>query len=135
MHYRKILIAILIFIFFFSYIPLIEISASPPEQPITVIFRYDDYSSLSPTEMEIKIINAFQNSNIPVTFGVIPYICKDNSKPMPLTLIKAEILKNVIDAGILEAADGMETFNKLCDYLSQYKTAFAKDSADFYNTK
>lgn len=81
-----------------------EIVYCSEQKRITVIFRYDDYSSLSPTEMEVKIINAFQNNNIPATFGVIPYICKDNSETLPLTLIKTEILKKAIDSGVLEAA-------------------------------
>lgn len=95
---------LLIFIILISTLFKAEIVYCSEQKQITVIFRYDDYSSLSPTEMEIKIINAFKNYNIPLTLGVIPYLCKDNSEPLPLALSKAEILKNAIDSGILETA-------------------------------
>ena len=104
MPYKRFCMAVLIMASFLFFIFDLYTETVSSQKYITVVFRYDDYSSLSPTNMEVKLINAFQNYNIPVTFGVIPYICRDNSEPMPLSLKKAEILKNAIDSGILEAA-------------------------------
>lgn len=99
LNFVLLIFAILIFTLFKA-----KIVYCSEQKQITVIFRYDDYSSLSPTELEVEIINAFKNYNIPLTLGVIPYICKDSSEPLPLSLSKAEILKNAIDSGILETA-------------------------------
>lgn len=77
---------------------------------VTVVFRYDDYSSLSPTNLEIKLIKAFKKHHVPCTFGVIPYRCAgEELDPTPqsvvrLTPAKAIILKNAVQAGILEVA-------------------------------
>jgi peptidoglycan/xylan/chitin deacetylase (PgdA/CDA1 family) len=79
---------------------------------ITLVFRYDDYSSGSRTDLEVKLIKAFQKYNIPCTFAVIPYNSDnkaevpdpDPQKVFPLTLWKASILNNAIKAGILEVA-------------------------------
>jgi peptidoglycan/xylan/chitin deacetylase (PgdA/CDA1 family) len=78
---------------------------------ITVAFRYDDYSSWSPTDLEVKLINTFQKYNIPCTFGVVPYISSNPEVPdldpqrvFPLTLGKANILNGAIKAGTLEVA-------------------------------
>ncbi len=50
----------------------------PPEKQITVVFRLDDYSHLSTTEFEVRLINAFRKYNAACTFGVIPYVCTGN---------------------------------------------------------
>ena len=78
---------------------------------ITVAFRYDDYSRFSNTDLEIKLIKAFQKYNIPCTFGVIPYVSDNCEVPDPgtqkvyrLSLWKASILNDAIKAGILEVA-------------------------------
>lgn len=78
---------------------------------ITVAFRYDDYSRFSDTDLEVKLIMAFQRYNIPCTFGVIPYVSgnpevpgPDPQKVYPLTLEKASILKDAIKPGTLEVA-------------------------------
>ena len=42
---------------------------------IIVVFRFDDYSSRSSTDIEIKLIDAFQKYNACCTFGVIPFVC------------------------------------------------------------
>ena len=41
---------------------------------VTYIFRYDDYSSKSPTAFEEKLIQLFKKVEIPLTVGVVPYV-------------------------------------------------------------
>ena len=77
---------------------------------ISVVFRFDDYSSRSSTDIEIKLIDAFQKYNACCTFGVIPFICAGDvhdahpQDVVQLTSVKAAILKNAIKAGVLEVA-------------------------------
>lgn len=79
-------------------------------QRINVVFRYDDYSSRSSTEMEIKLIDTFQKHNISCTFGVIPYAWAGSryktlpQNVIPLSLMKANILRNAIKKGSVEVA-------------------------------
>ena len=104
---RKVLIAISIILFF---LPSFDVEGTPSANQITVVFRFDDYSSRSSTEFEVRLINAFRKYNAVCTFGVIPYACtgdKHDIRPQgvaPLTLEKAAILKNAIEEGILEVA-------------------------------
>lgn len=84
-------------------------NSSPKEKQITVVFRFDDYSSRSSTDFEVKLIDTFKKYNIHCTFGVIPYIVSDVHDPrpqdvVPLNQMKTTILKNAIEAGILEVA-------------------------------
>jgi peptidoglycan/xylan/chitin deacetylase (PgdA/CDA1 family) len=87
-----------------------EADNSTDDKQITVVFRFDDYSSISSTDIEIKVIDAFQKYDACCTFGVIPYVCADDvhdTRPqdlVPLTSVKADILKNAIKAGVLEVA-------------------------------
>lgn len=81
------------------------------QKQITVVFRYDDYSSYSSrTDLEVKLINTFQKYNLPITFGVIPYVAARNfgnpdpQDVLPLTPVKANILKDAVKAGIVEVA-------------------------------
>jgi len=81
------------------------------QKSITVAFRCDDYSRISNTDLEVKLIKAFQGYNIPCTFGVIPYVSDNCEVPDPdpqkvyrLPLCKASILNDAIKAGILEVA-------------------------------
>ena len=75
------------------------------ENKIIVVFRNDDCSSVSSTDWEAKLINAFQKRNLSCIFGIIPYISKrDAHDVFPLSSAKAKILKDGIKAGILEVA-------------------------------
>ena len=100
------LIVVLLFFLLLST----AIGGADGEKQITVIFRYDDYSSRSLTDMEVKIIDAFQKHNLSCTFGVIPYVCSgDTHDPtlqdvVPLTPEKANILNNAMKAGTVEVA-------------------------------
>lgn len=123
-----------------TLVVILLLSASPAtaqhtdradEKQIIVVLRFDDYSSRSATDMEVKLINAFQQHGISCTFGVIPYTCArdhDNSRPqdvVPLTPTKASILRNAIKAGILDVAQHGYTHQRgeFCglDYTSQVK--------------
>lgn len=111
MIYNNIRIRILIVILFLSVFSLsAEAGRGPEEKQITVVFRYDDYSGLSSTDIEVKLIDAFQKHNVPCAFGVIPYVCAGDvndvrpQNTVPLTPVKVDILKNAIKAGILEIA-------------------------------
>lgn len=79
-------------------------------QKITVVFRYDDYSSRSPTDFETKLIDVFHRHNVPCTFGIIPYVSTgDVHNPHPQEVIalseeKADILKKAIASRIVEPA-------------------------------
>ncbi|MFA5393859.1 MAG: DUF2334 domain-containing protein [Candidatus Ratteibacteria bacterium] len=103
----KILIALLLL-----FIPLTSagIERNHERNRITVVFRYDDYSSLSPTNIELKLIETFKKYDIPCTFGVIPCVCVRDFQDVrpqniaPLTPTKINILKDAIKAGVLEVA-------------------------------
>ena len=77
---------------------------------INVIFRFDDYSAISNTQMELKIIDAFRRHKACLTIGVIPYACaEDIHDPtaqdlIPLPLKKGEILKKGLHDGIVDIA-------------------------------
>ncbi|MBT6050162.1 MAG: DUF2334 domain-containing protein [Candidatus Scalindua sp.] len=104
---KRALITLLV-ILFFSF--NIDADGVTPEKQITVVFRFDDYSSLSSTEFEVKLINAFREYNAVCTFGIIPYVCTGDThdtrtqEVVPLTLKKAAMLKNAIEENIMEAA-------------------------------
>lgn len=86
-------ILLLILSIFFLFEP--ETTIGYEQKQITVVFRFDDYSSGSPTEFELKLLNSFKNFNAPVTFGVIPH---------RLSPMKAAILRENVKSGVLEVA-------------------------------
>jgi hypothetical protein len=45
---------------------------------VTVIFRYDDYSSRSDIGLEKKIIADFKKHHVCCTFGIIPFVKAKN---------------------------------------------------------
>jgi peptidoglycan/xylan/chitin deacetylase (PgdA/CDA1 family) len=79
-------------------------------RPVTVVFRYDDYSARSSTELERSILDIFRRHRAHVTFSVIPYACVgEDTDPtpqevLPLTLEKARLLKEAMAEGFLEVA-------------------------------
>lgn len=103
----KVLIVTLLF---FTFLFPAKAESNSQEKMITVVFRFDDYSSRSSTDIEIKLIDAFQKYNACCTFGVIPFVCTGDvhdahpQDVVPLTSMKADILKNAIKAGVLEVA-------------------------------
>ena len=80
---------------------------SPPtrDQPVSVVFRYDDYSEVSPTDLEVGLIRAFEQRGVPITFAVIPFRSPDESQAdVPLGPAKAAILKDAVSKGVIEVA-------------------------------
>ncbi len=85
-------------------------SISTEEKQIVVVFRYDDYSSRSNTDMEQGLIDAFRRHGFSCIFGVIPYVCAGDGhdrRPqnvIALTENKAKILRDGIKTGTVEVA-------------------------------
>jgi len=82
--------------------------SSPPQ--ITIVFRYDDYSSRSAPHLERHLIATFQKHRVCGTFGIIPFVKAVNYlevKPqegIPLTPAKAEMARDAIKAGAMDPA-------------------------------
>ncbi|HHD80166.1 MAG TPA: DUF2334 domain-containing protein, partial [Campylobacterales bacterium] len=79
------------------------------DKKITVVFRFDDPSALSSLDIEHKVIESFREHNASVTFGVIPFKCKNTRDPstqelMPLGEEKAAIFRNAAEEGIVDLA-------------------------------
>jgi peptidoglycan/xylan/chitin deacetylase (PgdA/CDA1 family) len=77
---------------------------------ISVVFRYDDYSARSSTEIELRILDTLRLHEASVTFSVIPFLCAgDVHDPSPQSTValpaeKQNILKQAVSAGILDVA-------------------------------
>lgn len=77
---------------------------------VNVVFRFDDYSAYSNTDMELRIIDAFRKHEACLTIGVVPYACADDihdpsaQEVIPLPSIKEDILKNGLHDGIVDVA-------------------------------
>jgi peptidoglycan/xylan/chitin deacetylase (PgdA/CDA1 family) len=85
-------------------------SGNPCGGNITVVFRFDDYSTYSDAAVETRIIEAFKRSDACCTVGVIPYVWGgfgEDPRPQevaPLTEEKAAALRDARDQGILDVA-------------------------------
>jgi len=101
---------IIIISFLLIFLASFYICNAAEKKQILVVFRFDDYSSSSCTDLEVKLIDAFRQHNFRCTFGVIPYgrdedVHRVNAQNLvPLTVTKINILKNAIKLGILEVA-------------------------------
>ena len=79
-----------------------------PEKYVEVVFRFDDYSSTSATDLERQIIDLFSQYQAPITFAVIPFACADDihdpgpQETIPLGARKIDLLKRAYNAGILD---------------------------------
>ena len=77
---------------------------------INIIFRFDDFSALSSTELENQIISTFKETNSTLTIGVIPFVCEGikektyTRNSIPLTENKLAILKKGINNGYIDVA-------------------------------
>jgi len=98
-------------VFFVCMVSFTACNTQPIEKKqVNVVFRFDDYSARSSTDMELRIIDAFRKNEASITIGVIPFICDgDVHDPspkdiVPLTSIKGDILKNGFKNGILDIA-------------------------------
>lgn len=79
-----------------------------PEKYVEVVFRFDDYSSTSATDLERQIIDLFSQYQTPITFAVIPFACADDihdpapQETIPLGARKVNLLKRACNDGILD---------------------------------
>ncbi|MFI5378548.1 MAG: DUF2334 domain-containing protein [Tepidisphaerales bacterium] len=75
---------------------------------ITLVFRYDDFSTTSPVELDQRVMEAFRGRGMAVTFAVIPAIAArdkvQKGTVLPLTPDRAEILKRALEGGRFEVA-------------------------------
>jgi predicted deacetylase/branched-subunit amino acid transport protein AzlD len=80
------------------------------DKQVNVVFRFDDYSALSSTEIELKIIEAFRKKKAAITFGVIPFVCAGSvydpspQEVVPLSALKGDILKTAVEDGTVDIA-------------------------------
>ncbi len=87
-----------------------DISAKHKQPKLSVIFRYDDYSAISPIDDEHKLIEILKERHAKVVFAVTPFICGNDyknpkkQKLIQLTPEKIKLLKNAINAGVVEVA-------------------------------
>jgi len=85
-------------------------SDSTEEQVITVIFRYDDPSARTNTDLEVKLIDVFRQNNVCCLWSVVPFVCAQNvhdptqQEELPLPVEKAEIFAKAAHEGTLEIA-------------------------------
>ncbi len=77
---------------------------------INLVFRYDDYSSRSPTELERKVFEDFARLRFHLTVGIVPYIVsRDELDPsfqelMPLGEDKIFLLRTFMNSGVVTPA-------------------------------
>jgi len=105
LYLRTVLSILLVYTFLFTGCSGQKIN----EKQINVVFRFDDPSALSSTEIELKVIKAFREHNASVTFGVIPYKCANTRDTSPQELFaldkkKGALLKQVADEGVVDIA-------------------------------
>lgn len=80
------------------------------DKKIYLVFRFDDYSEQSNTELELKIIESFRKNKLSFTVGVIPFEALGNlSDPSPqgntpLGIEKGKILNDSYKEGVIEVA-------------------------------
>ena len=93
-------------------------AASPPApeagaragRPLTVVFRFDDYSAKSDTALEKSILESFRRARLPLTVSVIPRVAAVSAfdpapQPgLPLPEDKIRILREALQAGGVEIA-------------------------------
>lgn len=84
--------------------------AAQSQPRIEVVFRYDDFSSVSFTGFETRLLGIFRKTQTPLTVGVIPFpvakgfVDLSPQTTVPLTEEKAAILRDAIESGIVEPA-------------------------------
>ena len=77
---------------------------------IYIVFRMDDFSALSDTGLEMRILDLFEKKQIGITFGVVPFVCAGEQRDpvtqdlIPLPPKKSEMLRTKIDVGCLDVA-------------------------------
>lgn len=84
--------------------------AASAQDTITVVFRYDDYSMRSRTDVETRVIRAFKDQGYSLTMAVIPCVvirAPQDPRPQSLDCLRGEklsILKRSIEDGSVDPA-------------------------------
>jgi len=104
---KKLPLFILLLIIVFSFsMPGFSESA----KKIKLVFRYDDYSSRSPTEIERKIFQDFSRLRFHLTVGIVPHVVsRDEWDPsfqelIPLSEDKIFLLQTFMNNGVVTPA-------------------------------
>jgi hypothetical protein len=77
---------------------------------VNIVFRLDDFSAVSSTDIERRIIGLFREHRAAVTLGVIPFVCAQDiadpsrQSPLPLPADKVEILRAGVEDGTIDVA-------------------------------
>lgn len=77
---------------------------------ITVFFRYDDFSTVSPTHVDSGLINAFRRHGMSCTFAVIPAVTEGDyseageRQELPLAGEKLDLLRQAVRDGVVDLA-------------------------------
>lgn len=125
----KIFVIIQLFLVFFSIAHGKNIY---DENQITLVFRYDDPSSMSDWDMERKIIELFANIDQRCTFAVVPNhttgevrsTLKQSRKSLGQK--KGDLLKQAVDKGVIDIALHGETHQTIVEKEGvKYATEFA----------
>jgi len=95
----------LLFVIFFSLLFCdVGYGSSSDEKNITLVFRYDDYSSQSTTDLEIRIFQDFDRFQMSLVVGIIPFVASSkegdpsHQELIPLTEEKTALLQSYIDS-------------------------------------
>jgi peptidoglycan/xylan/chitin deacetylase (PgdA/CDA1 family) len=77
---------------------------------VTLVFRYDDYSSKSATSIDKEVIELFKKHHLAFTIGVVPFIAAGDiqeeipERDIPLTQAKIAILRRALRSGTVDIA-------------------------------
>jgi peptidoglycan/xylan/chitin deacetylase (PgdA/CDA1 family) len=77
---------------------------------IRLVFRYDDYSSQSSTELESQLVETLAQYQACATFAVVPAMVEGNYRDLSpkqeveLSAAKIHVLRDAIDRGVIEVA-------------------------------
>jgi len=84
--------------------------AGQKQKGIKIVFRLDDPSAKSCTEIESKLIAAFRQYAMRCTFGVVPFACAGNyldpapQELLPLPPERVKMLRQAMEDGVIEIA-------------------------------
>ena len=97
---------------------------------IKILFRYDDFSSISSTEAERAIIDAFTSNGFSCIFGVVPFAIQSIDQDvaeecLPLPEEKITIINRAIKDGVVETALHGYHHRKLLSAVDGKPTEFA----------
>ena len=81
-----------------------------PDRTVSVVFRYDDYSTVSSTDVDSAVFDAFARNRIPFTVGVIPFVAAGDvhdaspQRNVALTSDKLMLLRDAAKRGYAHIA-------------------------------